>query len=203
MKNLVSRLLVVTFTLVYFAACNSGSADTEETRARALANKQPQTNNTINAAPGEATPVLPGDQIRIQQPSIKPTNVNQEPAQPAIDPKKLTTIKFDEPEFNFGVLKSGDKVKHLFKFKNTGDKPLVITNAQASCGCTVADWPHEPIAPGATGTIRTQFDSKDKTGSITKSVTITSNTNPTQTQIFLKGEVIGDPAQPSNKTYTK
>ena len=61
-----------------------------------------------------------------------------------------TTIEFEETKHNFGTIKEGEKVKHIYKFKNTGDNPLIISNAVASCGCTVPSYPKEPIPPGGT-----------------------------------------------------
>lgn len=62
----------------------------------------------------------------------------------------------------------------VFKFKNTGTEPLMITNAQGSCGCTVPEWPKEPIKPGAIGEIKIKYDINRK-GAINKSVTVTTN----------------------------
>ena len=84
-------------------------------------------------------------------------------------------------------------MKYAFKFKNTGSEPLVISDAKGSCGCTVPDWPREPIAPGASGEIKVEFDSKGKgseDGSKqTKKVTVTANTNPTQSYLTITGVV--------------
>ena len=127
---------------------------------------------------------------------IAPVNVYNQPAQSQevpTDPEKLTSIQFENIEFNFGSVKEGEKVRHLYKFKNTGSKPLTIINAAASCGCTVPKWSKEPIAPGATGEIEAEFDSKGKVGAQTKTVTVTANTTPSETKLILKGEVIGDP----------
>jgi len=105
----------------------------------------------------------------------------------------LTTIVFEETEHDFGEITEGDKVTHLFSFKNTGDEPLVISKAQGSCGCTVPDWPREPIAVGDTGEIKVQYDSKGKGQpegrAENKRVTITANTDPVNTYIYIKGKV--------------
>ncbi len=101
----------------------------------------------------------------------------------------ITTIKFDENVYDFGTVPSGEKVKHVFKFTNTGNEPLVIENAKGSCGCTVADWPREPIPPGKGGEITVVFDSKGKSGKVTKRVTITANTDPKNTFLTITGIV--------------
>ncbi|MCF8243602.1 MAG: DUF1573 domain-containing protein [Saprospiraceae bacterium] len=104
-----------------------------------------------------------------------------------------TTISFDEKEYNFGQVEAGDIVQHIYRFTNSGNEPLVLTNAKGSCGCTVPSWPKEPIPPGGTGAIVVEFDSKGKSGPQTKQVTITANTDPAQSIFYIKGEVIGDP----------
>ena len=100
-----------------------------------------------------------------------------------------TTIEFEESEFDFGTIDEGEKVSHTYKFTNTGSEPLIIKDAKGSCGCTVPSWPKDPVAPGATGEMLVEFNSKGKAGSQNKRVTITSNTNPGQTFINIKGEV--------------
>jgi hypothetical protein len=75
-----------------------------------------------------------------------------------------------------GTITAGDKLTVAFRFKNTGDKPLVIESVQPSCGCTVANYPKEAIAPGGTGEITGAFDSKGKEGLQRKSMTVLANT---------------------------
>jgi hypothetical protein len=84
----------------------------------------------------------------------------------------LPDFKFEEENHNFGAIEEGVIAKHDFTFTNTGDAPLIITNASGSCGCTVPSWPKEPIAPGETGTIHVEFNSNNRTGNQTKTVTL-------------------------------
>lgn len=95
-------------------------------------------------------------------------------------------LQFDKTIHNFGTIEAGAAVTHTFTFKNTGDFPLIIQNARASCGCTVPQWPKEPIAAGAEGQITVTFNSKGKSGHQHKSVTITANTNPAETRLYIK-----------------
>jgi hypothetical protein len=112
------------------------------------------------------------------------------PAQPVVDPNlPKTAMSFDKQQYDFGTVTEGDLVKRKFKFKNTGKEPLIIQNAQGSCGCTVPKWPREPIAPGASGEIEVEFNSDKKTGKRDQQVTITANTEPANTIIRLTGEV--------------
>lgn len=117
---------------------------------------------------------------------IKPTNSMV----PEVDPATATTMAFEENVFDFGKITEGEKVSHVFKFKNTGNKPLIISNAQGSCGCTVPQYAKEPIAPGAESEMKVEFDSKGKVGSQSKTVTITANTIPAQTILTIKSEVV-------------
>jgi hypothetical protein len=98
-------------------------------------------------------------------------------------------ITFDETAWDFGTIQEGEVVKHTYTFTNTGKSPLIIQNATAQCGCTVPQWPREPIAPGQKGEIQVAFDSKGKVGAQSKSVTITANTQPEISQVMLKGVV--------------
>lgn len=110
-------------------------------------------------------------------------------AEPTVPAGPTTSMVFEETEFDFGMVDQGEKVTHVYKFSNTGDEPLIISNAKGSCGCTVPSWPKEPIPVGGTGEIEVQFDSKGKKNKQSKRVTITANTEPAQTFLTIKGEV--------------
>ena len=120
---------------------------------------------------------------------IKPaSNVVTEEAEANPD-GKYPKFDFQETSYDFGTVNEGDIVNHIFKFTNTGEAPLVIKNAVASCGCTVPSWPKEPIAPGANGEIEVNFNSKGKPNQQTKTITITANTDPTISRLTIKGMV--------------
>jgi hypothetical protein len=102
---------------------------------------------------------------------------------------KLPVLTFKEKTFDFKSIKEGEKVKHTFEFTNTGEAPLVIQNASASCGCTVPDWPKDPIAPGKSGKIDVEFNSSGKSGPQSKTVSITANTNPSITTVTIVGTI--------------
>lgn len=101
----------------------------------------------------------------------------------------LPTFSFVETSHDFGDIQEGDVVNHTFSFTNNGEIPLIIEGAKASCGCTVPRWPREPIAIGATGEIEVSFNSKGKPGIQNKTVTITANTNPKITKLYIKSNV--------------
>lgn len=100
-------------------------------------------------------------------------------------------LTFETKQYDFGQVTNGEVVKYRFHFKNTGKSPLIIQNAQASCGCTVPQWPTEPIAPEDTGSIYVEFNSANRVGQQDKNVTITANTNPSNIVLNIKGEVLG------------
>ena len=98
-------------------------------------------------------------------------------------------LSFESGMYNFGKIVHGEKVHHDFKFTNTGKTPLIITNATATCGCTIPEPPKEPIKPGASGVIKVVFNSEGKMGMQDKIVTVTSNGNPSTSEVHLIGEV--------------
>src|SRR3954471_618731 len=98
----------------------------------------------------------------------------------ATDTTQFTTIQWLETTKDFGKINEGQKVEVAFRFKNTGDKPLVIYKVQPGCGCTVAETPEKPIAPGEEGVIKGAFDSKGRSGTQHKSLFVQANTKGTQ-----------------------
>ncbi|MBS1776801.1 MAG: DUF1573 domain-containing protein [Bacteroidetes bacterium] len=101
----------------------------------------------------------------------------------------LANMSFKDTVYDFGTIKQGEVVSHEYDFTNTGKSPLLISNAAGSCGCTVADFPREPVQPGKTGTIKVQFSSAGKEGHQEKSVTLTTNSTRGLHILFIKGEV--------------
>lgn len=102
---------------------------------------------------------------------------------------KLAIIQFEKTEHDFGKIMQGEKIRYAFKFKNAGKADLLISSVNASCGCTVADYPKEPIAPGAEGVISVQFDSEGKHGVQDKTITVNANTQPSSTVLHIKSFV--------------
>jgi hypothetical protein len=102
----------------------------------------------------------------------------------------LPVFKFEKEVYDFGEIKEGEKVSYDFKFKNIGTAPLIISSATATCGCTIPEYPKEPVAPGAEGVIRVIFNSAGKPGMQNKIVSITANTNPTLTELNILGNVL-------------
>ncbi|NBL64326.1 DUF1573 domain-containing protein [Flavobacterium sp. NST-5] len=101
----------------------------------------------------------------------------------------VPVMTFEEKEFDFGTIKEGDKVEHIFSFTNTGKGDLLIADAKGSCGCTVPQFKKEPIKPGETSTMTVTFDSTGKPGKQQKSVTITANTATGNELLTIKADV--------------
>ena len=110
-------------------------------------------------------------------------------ADEAISVDNAARIEFEEEVFDFGNITEGDIVEHVFKFKNTGKNPLIINHAKGSCGCTVPEWPREPIIPGGEGEIKVKFNSKGKSGEQDKTITVAANTIPNKTTFRIVGGV--------------
>ncbi|KAA9327120.1 DUF1573 domain-containing protein [Hymenobacter busanensis] len=119
------------------------------------------------------------------QTAVQPANAKEKANGPV--------ISFTEMKYDFGKIKQNDIVEHVFKFKNTGTAPLVISNIGVSCGCTTPDWTKEPVMPGKSGTISAKFNSAGKMGMQNKVLTIESNAVGGNTTVSLVGEVL-DPA---------
>ena len=89
--------------------------------------------------------------------------------------KSLPVMSFEKSEHDFGTIEQGTPQETIFKFTNTGDAPLIITDAKSSCGCTVPSPPKEPISPGETGELLVKFNGSGQ-NQVTKTITITANT---------------------------
>jgi hypothetical protein len=109
-------------------------------------------------------------------------------------------LEFETTEISYGnIEKSADGIRY-FTFKNTGAAPLIIIDAQKSCGCTVPSWPKEPIMPGESGKIQVKYDT-ERLGNFTKFVTVTSNSiENTTIQLKISGQVLATPAATPEKT---
>lgn len=172
MLKQAQTLFLVAVVALFMASCQSGNQDVR--------------NAAVESAqdPAAVQPANPAD-----------------PSAPAAAPTGPTTnMEFNETTFDFGTVQDGEMVSHTYKFKNTGSEPLILSDAKGSCGCTVPKWPREPIAPGASGEITVEFNSKGKGGKRNQKVTITANTNPPQTFIYLTGEVQGGETAPVQVT---
>ncbi len=146
------------------------------------ANSQPATNNTPIKANNANSNFAPATNVT-QTASPKTNPINTTPAGPT------TTISFKESSFDYGTIAQNTENKHIFEFINTGDEPLMITDAKGSCGCTVPKKPDHPILPGEKGEIEVMYKPGQKQGQQNQTVTLTANTIPPQTILKIKAMV--------------
>ncbi|HEV2831185.1 MAG TPA: DUF1573 domain-containing protein [Hanamia sp.] len=101
-----------------------------------------------------------------------------------------TTVQMIDSVYNFGKVTDGENVVFSYRFRNTGNKALIVSSASASCGCTVPEKPEEPIQPGETGFLKVVFNSKGRVGPVHKEVNVVSNAYPAFPVLQLIGEVV-------------
>lgn len=109
-------------------------------------------------------------------------------------------ISFAQKDFNFGTFpESGGVVTHEFQFTNTGKVPLILNDVKASCGCTTPEWTKEPVLPGKSGNIRVTYNPKNRPGSFSKTIQVTSNSELPVVTLAIQGVVI--PAEKIEDVY--
>lgn len=167
MSNQFKSVLFILAVVAMFSGCQQGNND-----ARDAARQEIESANQPNAI-----------QNAVQTPAV--------PAGPT------TSVSFSEERFNFGSVVEGEKVAHTYSFTNTGKEPLILSNARGSCGCTVPKWPREPIQPGESADIVVEFNTQNKQGQRSQKVTITANTNPPESFIYLEGQVQPAASEPN------
>lgn len=157
----------------------SNENGSSNSKSKITANKSKKAKPAVNADAGKET-----------SPNFDP--ISKQDKNKPVGPK--TSIAFASPEFDFGNISQGSNNAHVFSFTNTGNEPLIITNAKGSCGCTVPRWPKEPIAPGQTGEIEIVYKPGKQKNSQTKSITVSANTEPEKTVLKIKANVLEEAA---------
>ena len=104
--------------------------------------------------------------------------------------KPLTTLAISEDMYNFGDIKKGESVEHVYEVTNTGNNPLIISSVKPGCGCTAPDYTKDPIMPGSKGKITLKFDSSNFDGQIHKQAEIYANIEKAPITISFTGNVI-------------
>jgi len=173
-RNIVKSMMLLALVVVLASACKDRDAEKKiaqlEARLAELEGKK--------ASPSGVTPGI----------TPSPSPVAAQPAEQKPD-GPVATMDFTSMDHDFGTINEGDVVEHTYKFKNTGEAPLIIQSAQGSCGCTVPEWSKEPIPVGGTGFVKAKFDSNGKANAQNKTVTVTANTWPKQTVLRFKAMV--------------
>lgn len=111
------------------------------------------------------------------------------PLKDSLPARPTATIVYDSAFYDFGTVKQGVIVQRTFQFTNTGADSLVISDVKVTCGCTVPEWPKEPIAPGGKGAIKVEFNTADKGGRQLRILRVVANTEPAETMLQLGGEI--------------
>lgn len=168
-------ILGVLIAAVSLTACKDRDAEKKIAALEARLNSLEGKNTGAPVAtPGvEATPVQPAEDVKPDGP--------------------LPVMEFSETEYDFGVIKEGEKVSHTYRLKNTGEVPLIIQDVKPTCGCTAPDWTKTPIPPGGEGFVKAEFDSHGKPNMQNKFVTVTANTWPKTTRLSFKAMVTPKP----------
>lgn len=134
-------------------------------------------------SPKEQNPSIPEDAIN--------TDVVANPASASgSSAAKIPVFTFQDTVHDFGKIVEGEIVSYAFRFKNTGNGDLLIRAANGSCGCTVPEWPKDPIKPGGTGVINVTFNSEGREGIQSKTVTLIANTMPNTALLTISAEVL-------------
>jgi len=100
----------------------------------------------------------------------------------------LSEITFSYLEYDYGTIMKGGDGSCEFRFKNTGNEPLILSNVHASCGCTIPSWTKEPVMPGKEGVIKVTYNT-NRIGAISKSITVESNAKNSPVVLHIKGLV--------------
>lgn len=103
-------------------------------------------------------------------------------------------VRFDTTVWDFGRITEGEVVEHEFRISNAGRGHLLIAAVHTDCGCTVADYPREPIEPGVVKSIKVRFDSEGRRGRVYKQVRVVTNAVPSTHVLVIRGEVVGPPS---------
>jgi len=133
---------------------------------------------------------LPGSQLPAQQ-----AEAGKDATDKPVGPD-AGIFKFKEETHDFGEVPDGPKAEYDFEFRNVGKSPIVITEAHGSCGCTVPEWPKEPIKPKHKGKIHVTYNTAGRVGPINKDVTITSNAQQSVMKLHITGMVMPKPEEP-------
>ena len=112
---------------------------------------------------------------------------------------KLPSIEFNETNHDFGTIPNGIPVKTTFTYKNTGSSPLVVSDIKSTCGCTVpSNWTRE-VMPGETGQFEVEFNGKGNGNQVSKTITLTTNTEKGTETVTIKAFVEADPNAPKKE----
>lgn len=115
--------------------------------------------------------------------------LDEKPRTITLTPAGTPVITFDSTKHNFGTVKEGEALSHVFNFVNEGDGPLIISAVKPSCSCTVSSYSRDTIMPGQTGSVTLEFDTKHRVGRFVKTATVTYNSEMSPQVLLIEGMV--------------
>ena len=174
----ISPIIIIIFFISSMISCQ-GEQPTEQVEI--ITKKDTILKKEIVAAIEKDTIATLVDTIAIDS-----TPLPQKVEKPTRKPAKM---KFEHLIFKYDTIEQGDVITHDFKFKNIGERPLVVNNVFGSCGCTIASYPFLDIAPNESNTIKSKFDSKGKKGFQKTTITVQCNGKPKTYKLTLEGYV--------------
>jgi hypothetical protein len=164
------KQLVILSAIAVLFSCNQSSNTTDS--------GTDNTSTPANSEPGKSNDVSVD---MIQNPATAEN--------PKAESSAYPVMTFKNDYYDFGDMVEGQVVETTFEFKNTGNADLLINRCDATCGCTVPNWPKEPIKPGQSGKIKVEFNSAGKSGVNNKIVTVVSNTREGSTELKFRANV--------------
>lgn len=153
-------LSIIALSVIAFGMVSCKKENKETTGTETAATATDSTTAAASAPMGDSAAVAPATE--------------QTAATPASN-QPLTTVALSESNFDFGKIKKGEKVQHVYEITNTGSNPLVISEVKPGCGCTAPDFTKEPIMPGKKGKITLHFDSTNFDGNVSKFADVFAN----------------------------
>ncbi len=183
-QNIQTGLLVLIAATVIYGTFLQGDSNTSSREERSARHRNTERKSNVTANPNAPTEVRTAPTPEFNQ----NTTINGQSAQNQ-NVNSPTSIAFEAMSHDFGEIDQNSENNYVFAFTNTGDKPLIIETATGSCGCTVPEFPREPIAPGATSQIKVTYKPGKQKGLQNKTITVIANTTPKDTRLNVTANV--------------
>lgn len=154
-----------TLSIIALSVIGFGLVSCKKEEKKELQNSGAVASDSLNTLPGDS----------LSRSAAPTTAVTGAPAAAPVSNQPLTTIALSQSNYDFGNIKKGDKVNHVYEITNTGKNPLVISEVKPGCGCTAPEFTKEPILPGQKGKITLSFDSSSFDGAVQKYADVFAN----------------------------
>jgi hypothetical protein len=183
-QNIQTGLLVIIAATVIYGTFLQGDSTSSSRAERGARHRNTERKSNVTANPSAPTEVRTPPTSEFNQ----NTTINGQPPTNHVV-NSPTTMAFEAMSHDFGEIDQNSENTYVFNFTNTGDKPLIIETATGSCGCTVPEFPREPIAPGASSEIKVVYKPGKQKGLQNKTITVIANTTPKDTRINITANV--------------